>query len=159
MDPHAEDGPHRGLHDLGVETVGRARRADDVRDAEPVGQPDDRPQIAGVLHVVQHQRQPPFQRLRIQFVTGYFDQRQRVAGGLQQREALHVARGDGLDLRAFENPFQSKQFAHPQVRGAQFADEFLPLGDEELVFGAAAFVGQRADELYFGFGHRSFSML
>ncbi len=58
-----------------------------------------------------------------------------------------------------ENPFQREYLAHPQVRGAQFADEFLPFGDEQSVFGAAAFVGQRADELYFGFGHRSFSML
>ena len=43
--------------------------------------------------------------------------------------------------------------------GLFVADEFLPLGDEKSVLRAAAFVGQRADELYVGFCHRCFSMV
>ena len=159
MHPYAHNGAHRGLHDLGVETVGRGLGADDVRNSEPVGQPDDRAQVAGVLHVVERQRQPPFELRRMQVVLRYFHQRQRVVGGLQQRKALHVARGDDLHFRAFENPFQCKYPAYAQVRGAQFADEFLSFGDEQSVLRAAAFVGQRADELYFGFCHRCFSMV
>ena len=142
---------------LGVETVGRGLRADDVRDAEPVGQPDDRAQVARVLHVVERQRQPSPQPLRLQVAAGDFDQRQRVARGFEQREPLHVARGDGLDLGPVENPFQREYPAYGEVRCAQFADEFLPLGDEKSVLRAAAFVGQRADELYVGFCHRCFS--
>ena len=45
------------------------------------------------------------------------------------------------------------------MRCAQFADEFLPLGDEKSVLRAAAFVGQRADELSVGFCQRCFSMV
>ena len=43
--------------------------------------------------------------------------------------------------------------------GLFVADEFLPFGHEQSVFRASAFVGQRADELYFGFRHRCFSMV
>ena len=99
MHPHAEYGAHRGLHDLGVETVGRGLRADDVRDAEPVGQPDDRAQIARVLHVVERQRQPSRESPHIQSVMRYFDQRQRVGGCFQQRQPLHLLRADDLDFR------------------------------------------------------------
>ena len=155
--PH--DSPHRGLHDFGVETVGRGFGADDVRNSEPVGQPDDRAQVAGVLYVVERQRQSPFQLRRPQVVMRRFDQCQRVVGGFQQREPFHFARGDDFHFRAFENPFQCKYFAYAQVRCPQFADEFFPFGDKKSVLRAAAFVGQCADKLYFGFCHRCFSMV
>ena len=159
VNPHPQDRAHSGLHDLRVEAVGRSLRADDVGDAEPVGQPDDRAEVAGVLHVVERQRQPPRERPHVQPVAGRLDDRQRVGGGFEQRQPLHVARGDGLDLRPCEHALQREDLADLQVRAAQFADEFLPFGHEQSVFRASAFVGQRADELYFGFRHRCFSMV
>ena len=159
VDPDAEDGPHRGLHDLGVEAVGRSGRADDLPDAEPVGQADDRTQIPGVLHLVERQREPVAQPFGVEPVAGDFDRRQRVGRRFEQRQALHLARRDGLHAGTVEDALQRIDPAHAEVRGAQFADELRALGDEQSVLRAAAFVGQRADELYFGFRHGRFSIV
>ena len=97
--------------------------------------------------------------LRIEPVAGNLDEGQRVRGCLELRDPLHVAWGDRFGLRTLEEPLEGEDPAHAEVRGAQLADELFSLGDEESVFRAAAFVGQCADELYFGFGHGRFSMV
>ena len=81
-----------------------------------------------------------------------FDQRQRIRRGLQQREPLHFTRRHGFDFAALEKPFQGEYLADAQGGGAQLPDELVSFGYEQPVFGAAAFVGQRADELAVGFG-------
>ena len=88
VNPHPQNRAHRGLHDLRVEAVGRSLRADDVGDAEPVGQPDDRAEVAGVLHVVERQRQPPRERPHVQPVAGRLDDRQRVGGGFGSKQDI-----------------------------------------------------------------------
>ena len=127
--------------------------ADDLGDAEPVRQADDRAQIAGVLHLVERQHQLPLGRIGPEGMMRDFDQRQRIRRGLQQREPLHFTRRHGFDFAALEKPFQGEYLADAQGGGAQLPDELVSFGYEQSVFGAAAFVGQRADELYFGFGH------
>ena len=150
--PHAEYGAHRGLHDLGVETVGRRLGADHVADAEPVGQPDDRPQIARVLHVVERQHQRSAQLCGIESAAGDLDEGQRVGRGFQQREPFHLFRRDRRDVLACENAVERIDAADAERRGAQFADEFPAFGDEKPLVGAGAFVRQRADESDVGFG-------
>ena len=49
--------PHRGLHGLRAESIDCVERAIDVADAEPVGQTNDCPQVAGVLHIVKGETQ------------------------------------------------------------------------------------------------------
>ena len=142
---------------LGLKQSAEASGADDVRDSEPVRQPDDRAQIAGVLHVVERQRQPPPQPLRLQVAAGYFDQRQRVVRGFEQRKPLHVARGDGLDPGPSNTPSSENILRTERCDPRSSPMSFSPLGDEKSVLRAAAFVGQRADELYVGFCHRCFS--
>ena len=53
MNLHMSQSPHRSLYGLRAESVGRIRTANDVCDTEPVGQPDDCAQIAGVLNTVE----------------------------------------------------------------------------------------------------------
>ena len=50
-------GAHRGLHDFGIESVGRIGAADDVLDAKPIRQPDDCPQIPRVLDAIEYQHE------------------------------------------------------------------------------------------------------
>lgn len=152
VDPHAQDRAHRGLYDFGVETVGRRLGANHVADAEPVGQPDDRPQIARVLHVVERQHQRPAQLCGIESAAGDLDEGQRVGRGFQQREPFHLFRRDRRDVLACENAVERIDAADAERRGAQFADEFPAFGDEKPLVGAGAFVRQRADESDVGFG-------
>ena len=67
--------------------------------------------------------------------------------------AIDRPKVSGFDFAALEKPFQGEYLADAQGGGAQLPDELVSFGYEQPVFGAAAFVGQRADELYFGFGH------
>ena len=53
VDLHMSQCSHRSLYGLRAESVGRIRTANDVCDTEPVGQPDNRAQIAGVLNTVE----------------------------------------------------------------------------------------------------------
>ena len=53
MNLDAGDASHGGLHGLGVVDVGAGWGAKDVLDAEPVSEPDNGAEVAGVLHVVE----------------------------------------------------------------------------------------------------------
>ena len=124
---------------------------------EPVRQPDDGSQVAGVLHFVQRQHQFFVRICRFEVMAGYLHQRQRVVGRLQQRQPFHVVRAYRLHFRSLEHSFQRKYLADSQARGAQFAYEFFALGHEQPVFRPAPFVGQRPDQLYLCFRHRFLS--
>ena len=88
-----------------------------------------------------------------------FGLKQSAEASEQTMSAMPNQSASRTILRPCEHALQREDLADLQVRAAQFADEFLPFGHEQSVFRASAFVGQRADELYFGFRHRCFSMV
>ena len=52
---HSRQRPHGGLHGLGSKHIGRVGRTHDVVNAPPVGDANDRPHVAGILHSVECQ--------------------------------------------------------------------------------------------------------
>ncbi len=52
MEPDSEYGAHRGLHNLGIEYVNGVGGGVDRIDSEPVGDADDRPEIARIPDAV-----------------------------------------------------------------------------------------------------------
>ena len=160
MDPHPEHGTHRRLDDFRIETIGRSGRAENVADAEPVGQPDDRSQIAGVLHIVEQQCQRIAARIPGQVITGHFDERQRIGRRPEQAETLHVAVRDRFGLDAADTgqagSVANEQFAHGEIRSENLAHELGAFGDEQARSGASLFRGERTDESDFRFGRHGF---
>ena len=53
MDLDAGDASHGGLDGLGVVDVGAGWGTKDVLDTEPVSEPDNGAEVAGVLHVIE----------------------------------------------------------------------------------------------------------
>ena len=50
---YMDESPHSGLYRFGTEYVGGVLATNNMFDAEPVGQPYDRTEIAGVLYPVE----------------------------------------------------------------------------------------------------------
>ena len=75
---------HCGLDSFGVVDVGGMEGAVDVFDAEPVGQSDNGPQIAGILYIVQCQTERLTDDGRICWVLGLLEYGQYLLGCFQQ---------------------------------------------------------------------------
>ena len=157
MHPHAGNGPHRSLNGFRPETIGGVFRADDVANAEPVGQPDDRSQIAGVLHSVERKRQIVRPRAGRQPIAGQLDQSQHRRRRLQRADSLHLLgrHAFGIDTPRLAPVFlaATENLAHAEFRGEHLAYELLPLGHEQAGGGTLLFRGERAHEGYFGLDH------
>ena len=55
MNTYASQCAHGSLYDLRGKGIGRTRGEVDMLDAEPVRRPEDRPQVARILHAVEEE--------------------------------------------------------------------------------------------------------
>ena len=98
VDTHACYGSHRGLHGLGTVGIDGAGGADDVLDAEPVGNADDGAQVAGVLHVVEGEAEFAFGNAGGELAGGELEEGQHLLWGLEEAGLAQFVGGDGNDF-------------------------------------------------------------
>ena len=128
MESDAENGAHRGLDDLRIEEVDGVRGGENAVQAEPVGDPEHRPEVAGVLDAVQRQVQSgrakrpgeaiPVERHGIRLV----DEGEGGGGRRQMADPAHRRLADlcgPVDVR------------DPEGRSFRFLNHLLPFDDEQ----------------------------
>ena len=90
--------PHGGLYGLRVEDVHRVCRAQDVRDAEPVGHTADGAHIAGILHAVECQTEVGTCHGVVPRGVGELEERHHLLRCLHEAGAVQLVGRDDASL-------------------------------------------------------------
>jgi len=154
LDP--SDGPHGGLDGFGLEGVGRARGAQHMLYAEPVGRAQDGAQVAGILHIVQCQAQCLGQPGHVERVVGlvkhgYHPLRAGLGAGPSEFVVACLHDFLGLDAGVCLQPFGGGCQEATRQQGQQFFGQFVAFGRKKPIFRPEFFQFQRMDPFCFGF--------
>lgn len=87
---HSEDCAHACLHAFGVVNAGAVPVAKEVADAEPVGDAEYGPEVAGVLYAVENQGQGACHFVRVVGMVRDFCQCHDVGQGLKVGDGFHA---------------------------------------------------------------------
>jgi len=159
----AGEGTHAGVDGFLVEEVGGVGREENAIEGEPVGEAEERADVAGVLETVEGKGEAVVEgagsercavepadgeegrRCREMADTGHFgggdfDEARRGRGGARRRDRAGVG---GVD------------FEEGEIRGEEFRDDFVAFDNEEAEGFAVFFFAEGAKALDVGFGQHA----
>jgi len=158
VDADAGEGAHAGVDDFLVEEVGGVGGEEDAIEAEPVGEAEERADVAGILQAVEGEGEAVVEgagreRFAVEAADG--EERGRCR---EMADTGHFGGGDFDDARRRGGAGGGRRgggggvdFEEGKAGGEEFGDDFLALDDEEAERLAMFFVAEGAEALDFGF--------
>ena len=137
MHPDAENGAHGGLDGLGVVAFDGVGRSEDLADAEPVGNAEDRAQITGVADPVEGENE-------FVGIDDGFDRRGTTNDGERRRRMRQLT---DPPHRLFPDIFHPIMSDDVETRAQRLLDQLLPLHDKQSPLLAELLLSQRPNLL------------
>ena len=151
---------HGSLNGFGTVDVGCGERTEDVAYAKPVGYADDGSEVAGVLHIVEHQTEFAgchlCERCGIVLLTEHCED---GLGSLLCTDALEFVVGDGIgvgreergEMAVLIEPLGCGCKVGCREVGQEVGDEFAPLGYKDVIERSLFLLRERTDVFYLVF--------